>query len=131
MSEAAKWERLFKTGQYGRFYVANSKHARGLDFRVQLLPEGEEAIPNGNGNNCLNKDAVLIFGPKWRHTGEQSGPDCYDLEWFYKGKWIEDFRTLADGLQQEKDRQVQCEKELKEKQKNSESERIAALLANY
>ena len=52
---------LFKTGQYGRLYITSGSHARGNTLRIQVLPEGEIAIPNGSGNTCLNKDAVIVY----------------------------------------------------------------------
>ncbi len=126
-----QWESLFKTGQYGRFYVVNSKDAHRLDFRIQLLPKDEKALSNGSGNDCLNKNAVLIFGPKWRHTGNQSGGDCYDLKWFYSGKWIQDFEELAQMFQRKADEQAQRAENVKQEKEKQKKDRIARLLADY
>lgn len=129
-SDVASWRKLFETGQYGRFYVVSSEHAHGLDFRVQVLPKGEEAKPNGR-NDCTNENAVLVFGPKWRYTGIQGGEETYKHEWFYNGPWIADFEKLADELQQKRNEQKEIKRAIKAKKDQAEKERIAALLTAY
>lgn len=81
---------LFKTGQYGKLYITSSSHARGNTLRIQVLPEGEIAIPNGSGNTCLNKDAVLVYDIV---SGQRGWTEVYG--WLHQGKWQDDFRKLV------------------------------------
>lgn len=124
------WHELFQTDQYGRFYVTNSKNAHSVEFRIQVLLKNEKAIPNGNHNLCLNKNAVLVFGPRWRKTKDQ-GKDGWLHEWFYDGPWIADFQKLVDELQQAKDEQNKKKDVAKIEAERAEKDRIAALLALY
>lgn len=87
---------LFKTGQYGRLYITAGIHARGTTFRIQVLPAGVKAIPNGENNTCLNKDAVEVYGA----IGGQLGwTESYG--WIHKGKWVDDFEKLVDEKRKE------------------------------
>uniref|UniRef100_A0A6M3JTE3 Uncharacterized protein n=1 Tax=viral metagenome TaxID=1070528 RepID=A0A6M3JTE3_9ZZZZ len=128
--DVGRWHKLFQSGQYGRFYISNSKDAYDVEFCIQILPNDTEAIPNGNRNLCLNKDAVLIFGPRWRKTGEH-GKGVHDHEWFYNGPWIEDFHKLVDELQLVKNEQEKKELIIKTEADQAEKDKIAALLAAY
>ena len=90
MKGANEYAKLIETGQYGKLYITSSSHARGRTFHIQILPEGETAIPNGNCNICLNKDAVEVYGivsgrPGW---SEEYG-------WLYEGPWQDDFFKLV------------------------------------
>lgn len=117
---------LFETGQYGRLYITSSRHARGETLRIQVLPEGQKAKPNGSMNLCTNKDAVLVYGvisgnPGWT---EEYG-------WLHHGPWKDDFYNLVKEKQEalEKDK-AEREARIKAKKK-SEEERINNLLSNY
>lgn len=117
---------LFKTGQYGRFYITSSSHARGVTLRVQVLPEGEEAKPNGRNNTCLNSNAVEVYGvingnPGWT---EEYG-------WIHEGPWQEDFEKLVRSKQMELDHQKQVDQAIDEISANIEKERVRKLLDNY
>lgn len=89
MKGARGYAELFETGQYGRLYIVSSYHARGKTFRIFVLPEGEDAIPNGP-NAPLNKDKVEVYGvvdgnPGWSET----------YGWKHFGKWQDDFQLLV------------------------------------
>ena len=90
MKGAREYANLFETGQVGRLYLVSGEHARGKTFHIQVLPEGEQAIPNGCNNLCLNTDAIEVYGI----IGGQTGwTETYG--WLHKGKWQEDFLTLV------------------------------------
>ena len=126
MKGAREYSKLFKTGQYGRFYITSGSHARGNTFHIQILPEGEEAIPNGEPNLCLNKDAVKVFGVTGGNRGwsEQYG-------WLHLGKWVDDFESLCDERREEL-RQQEVSTILKEEEaKKALMERTKQLLSRY
>ena len=90
MKGADLYADLFKTGQYGRFYLVSGSHARGKTFHIQILPEGETAESNGPNNLCTNENAVEVYGivcgnPGW---SEEYG-------WLHHGKWQKDFSSLV------------------------------------
>jgi len=117
MIGAREYAELFKTGEYGRLYIVSSSHARGRTFTIQILPEGEKAILNGSNNQCLNKDAVLVYGvvsgnPGWTET----------YGWLHQGKWQEDFQKLVDNRKAEierKEEEVKREKKIEEIKRQS------------
>ena len=90
MKGAREYSQLFKTGQYGRLYITSSSHARGNTFRIQVLPKGEEAQPNGDNNICLNKDAVEVYGVI---GGNPGWTEFYG--WKYEGPWQSDFEAMV------------------------------------
>jgi hypothetical protein len=126
MEGAKKYAKLFKTGQYERLYITSSSHARGDTFRIQVLPEGEKAEPNGCNNQCLNSNAIEVYGAISGNLGwtEEYG-------WKHKGKWQEDFEELVCSKEMElevieKKNQVMIKKKEKE-----EKERVENLLSKY
>jgi len=90
MKGAREYSQLFKTGQYGRLYITSSSHARGNTFRIQVLPKGEEALPNGDNNVCLNKDAVEVYGVI---GGNPGWTEFYG--WKHEGPWQSDFDAMV------------------------------------
>ena len=90
MLGAKKYSGLFITGQYGKLYIAAGRHARGFTFHVQVLPEGVNARPNGEGNLCLNDDAVEVYGIV---SGQAGWTERYG--WIHEGKWQDDFNKLV------------------------------------
>jgi len=93
MQGAREFAKLFKTGQYGKLYIVSGNHARGRTFQIQILPKDEVAIPNGENNLCLNKDAVEVYGV----TGGNPGwSESYG--WLHRGPWEKDFKKLADKI---------------------------------
>lgn len=126
MKGARKYANLFKTGQYGKLYITSSSHARGATFRIQVLPEGEKAKPNGSPNMCLNSNAVEVYGvisgnPGWT---EEYG-------WLHEGKWQEDFEKLVRSKEMEIEaREKSRQAVIKEKAKE-ESKRVKSLLSDY
>ena len=90
MKGAREYSQLFKTGQYGRLYITSSSHARGNTFRIQVLPKGEEALPNGGNNVCLNKDAVEVYGII---GGNPGWTEFYG--WKHEGPWKSDFDAMV------------------------------------
>lgn len=124
--KGAEKAHLFKTGQYGRLYITSGSHARGNTLRIQVLPEGEIAIPNGRNNVCLNKDAVMVYDAV---SGQLGWTETYG--WLHKGKWQDDFEKLVVGAEKKiKYFEKQSEKSKVEKQKQEE-ERLSKLLSNY
>lgn len=126
MKGAREYSGLFKTGQYGKLYLTVGRHARGNYFHIQVLPEDESAIPNGESNKCVNVNAVEVYGiiggnPGWT---EEYG-------WLHKGKWQKDFAELvakrAMEIDTEKKERVEAEAEAIEIQKK----RTKELLENY
>ena len=126
MVGAKEYAGLFETGQYGKLYITSGSHARGKTFRIQVLPEGEKASPNGTGNLCTNKNAVIVYGEK----GGQPGWTEY-YGWLHKGKWQEDFRKLVE----ERKAEVEAEKKEQAIKKTQaeviEKNRVGRLLAGY
>jgi len=90
MKGAREYSQLFETGQYDRLYITSSSHARGYTFRIQVLPKGEKALPNGSGNICLNKDAVEVYGIL---GGRPGWSEFYG--WKHEGPWQSDFEALV------------------------------------
>lgn len=95
MQGAKEYAWMFKTGQFDRLYIVSGSHARGSTFRIQVLPEGVKAIPNGP-NMCLNKDAVEVYGVI---SGNPGWTESYG--WLHQGKWQEDFEKLVKERQLE------------------------------
>lgn len=126
MQGAREFANLFQTGQHGRLYLVSSSHARGLTFRIFVLPEGEEAKPNGPSNAPLNKDAVEVYGitggnPGWTET----------YGWLHEGPWQQDFAALVEKRKAELAAQDQAKDELKLRREQEEANRVRALLATY
>lgn len=120
MIGARRYARLFKTGQYGCFYIVSGTHARGSTFRIQLLPAGDKAFQNGSQNDCLNTNSVLVYGvvsgnPGWTET----------YGWIKEGPWVKDFESLVKTMElREKEKAVAGkEKAEKLKKEREESER--------
>ena len=126
MKGAREYAELFKTGQYGKLYLASGSHARGLTFRIQILPEGEKAISNGVGNTCVNNNAVEVYGVI---SGQRGWTECYG--WLHEGQWQKDFETL---VQYAKKSRQDLENEIiqrKNKRKQMEKKEQDKLLAAY
>ena len=126
MKGAREYAQLFETGQDGRFYIVSGKHARGLTFRIQILPEGKEAIPNGHGNLCINNDAVLVYGVI---SGQPGWTESYG--WLYRGPWEKDFMKLVDKTKKDK---LSSEDAISQKLKarnEQEKQRVKVLLDAY
>lgn len=126
MRGAREFSKLFKTGQYGRLYIVSSSHARGNTFRIQVLPKKEKAVLNGTGNECLNDNAVLVYGVVSGNLGwtEEYG-------WLHKGKWQEDFYKLVGKRKDEiENTKKQVIKEMEDNKENDQ-ERTKKLLDNY
>jgi len=117
---------LTKTKQYGKLYIVSSSHARGKTFRIFVLPEGEEAKPNGCGNAPLNKSAVEVYGVV---GGQRGWSEFYG--WIHKGKWCDDFYKLFS------DKKEAIEKSNADRKKTIEEKLIESeiitnnLLSNY
>lgn len=126
MKGARKYAKLFKTGQYGQLYITSSSHARGSTFRIQVLPKGEKAEPNGSVNQCLNSNAIEVYGvisgnPGWT---EEYG-------WKYEGKWQEDFEKLVRSKEMEIESKNGKNKAISEENAEAEKERVNNLLSGY
>jgi hypothetical protein len=126
MKGARKYAMLFSTGQYERLYITSSQHARGYTFRIQVLPEGEKAKPNGMSNTCLNSDAIEVYGvisgnPGWT---EEYG-------WKHEGKWQEDFEKLVRSKEMEIKSKNRMNQATTEENAKAEKERVNNLLSEY
>lgn len=126
MKGAQKYGKLFKTGQYGKLYITSGSHARGRTFRIQVLPEGVEAIPNGPNNMCSNNNAVEVYGVI---KGNLVWTEEYD--WLHKGKWQDDFMKLVQEKENETYEEKKRKEELKQKQELEKETKIKSLLNNY
>lgn len=126
MKGATKYARLFTTGQYGRLYITSSSHARGETFRIQVLPEGEEAKPNGSNNSCLNFDAIEVYGVVCGNPGwtEEYG-------WKHEGKWQEDFENLVRSKEMEIEAKDKMNQATTEKKELEDKKRVKSLLSTY
>lgn len=126
MKGANEYAQLFETGQYGRLYLVSGSHARGLTFSIFVLPDGVEAIPNGQNNPPLNHDAIEVYGATSGHLG---WTETYG--WLHDGGWQNDFLKMVF------ERKADLAKEkfwLEQKQAANiaaEKERIEKLLAAY
>lgn len=126
MIGARKYANLFKTGQYGRLYIVSGSHARGLTFHIQVLPKDVKAIPNGEPNTCLNKDAVEVYGVI---SGQLGWSEEYG--WIHKGPWVDDFNKLVMETEIKLETaRLESEKNKSEKEK-VEAKRIKELLEKY
>lgn len=126
MQGAREYANLFKTGQYGRFYIVSDSHARGETFHIQILPEGEKAINNGHNNPCLNSNAVEVYGI----TGGQPGwTETYG--WLHEGKWQDDFYSLINAEKLDKQSIKNQQEENKKYQALKKQQRVKSLLENY
>lgn len=126
MEGARKFAKLFETGQYGKLYIVSGDHARGLTFRIQVLPEGEKAIPNGSQNLCTNSNAVEVYGVV---SGNPGWTESYG--WIHKGKWCEDFEKLVSEKEAEIETRNLSDEQLKEQREKADRNKIASLLSQY
>ncbi len=126
MKGAREYANLFQTGQYGRFYITSGKHARGYTFRIQILPEGEIAKPNGEPNICLNSNAVLVYGVV---SGQLGWSEAYD--WIYKGKWVDDFNSIVREKKEELEKSDKREDESRKARISAKIQKELSLLELY
>lgn len=126
MQGAREYAKLIPTGQYGRLYCTSDRHARGRTFHIQVLPKGESAIPNGDNNLCINKDAVEVYGII---GGNPGWTEWYG--WLQQGKWQEDFRVLIESKRTEYAQKQLGEEKQKKDTHKKEEERITELLSSY
>ncbi len=126
MKGAREYANLFRTGQYGKLYITSGSHARGSTFRIQILPDNEKAEPNGENNQCLNGEAVTVYGT----LGGQPGWTEY-YGWIHSGEWQEDFyRLVVSKKNKIKENAIAFSKEVDKKEK-SELFKTKNLLSNY
>ena len=125
MKGAGEYAAMFNTGQYGRLYIVSGRHARGTTFRIYILPDGEEALPNYN-NSPLNTNAIEVYGVVSGHTG---WTESYG--WLYEGKWQDDFGKLCAEkvIQRELFIKQRAQDTLKREQQ--EKTRVELLLNSY
>ncbi len=126
MEGATEYANMFKTGQYGKFYLVSASHGRGATFHIQILPEGEKAITNGNANLCRNKNAVEVYGIISGHPG---WTEVYG--WLHKGKWQEDFKELVIARKKEIAAKREEGADALKNKKEEEAAHISSLLKSY
>jgi len=126
MKGAREYASLFKTGQHGRLYFVSSSHARGKTFRIYVLPEGEEAIPNGDCNAPLNPNGVEVYGPV---SGQCGWTENYG--WIHNGKWVDDFNLIVEKRKADiKEKNIIRANEIAAKEVEAQ-DRVQALLRSY
>jgi len=121
MRGAREYAELFKTGQYGRFYIRSDSHARGKTFDIYLLPVGY-----CSKSDIVPFDAVEIYGII---DGQPGWTESYG--WLHHGKWEEDFAELVEEQKRKVEEQKQQQALKKQASMIQEMERIQKLLANY
>jgi hypothetical protein len=128
MQGAREYATLFQTGQHGRLFLVSSSHARGKTFRIFVLPEGEEARPNGagTGNAPLNLDAIEVYGIT---SGQPGWTETYG--WLHAGRWQQDFEKLVEARRAGIAAAEEAKQAARQSKDAQEALRRAALLANY
>jgi len=126
MKGAREFASLFETGQYGKLYLVSGEHARGKTFRIQVLPKGEEAIPNGSNNLCLNKNAVTVYGEIGGHSG---WTEYYG--WLHNGPWENDLVELVSEVRIRNESKVLERLKRLASEEETEANRVAELLKAY
>ena len=126
MKGAREYAGLFNTGQCGRLYIVSSSHARGRTFHIQVLPEGEEAISNGNSNLCINRDAVEVYGIV---SGRPGWTEAYG--WLHDGPWRYGFYKLVQHRKEEFSRSSSCESAATSLRERIKYDREIELLSSY
>lgn len=126
MNGAHAYAALFSCKQYDRLYISVGKHARGSTFNIYVLPEGVEAITNGDGNPILNKDAVEVYGVL---GGNPGWTEYYG--WIHKGPWCDDFLQLVIRKETAKVAHIRQQQNIVDSAENVEKLRINKLLSNY
>lgn len=111
---------LFRTGQYDRMYICINSY--DYNIRIQILPDGEKAIPNGSNNKCLNDNAVLVYG-----VLEDSGK----YGWIYQGAWIEVFEEMYREAIEARDQKRKEREQQEYEAARREIERDIELLSTY
>jgi len=118
MEGAGKYAKLFKTGQYGRFFISSDYHARGRTFSIWVLPKGEIVLPG----KFPSAKAVKVYGV----TGGFCGwTETYG--WLHEGKWVEDFQKMvakrAKEVKAEKTEFIKNQ-EIMELERNKQTEEV-------
>lgn len=125
MKGANEYYDLFKTGQYGRLYFCTREHARGKTFNIFILPDGEQAKPNGD-NAPLNSNAVEVYGVI---SGNPGWTEKYG--WLHKGKWQDDFEALVEDKKNELEHKKNKARSAKNQRNDEETQHKAMLLSAY
>lgn len=115
-----------KPEQIGKLFVLPGKHARGVTFKIYVIPEGEFAGVSNLSAIPSNPKAVEVFGVV---GGELGWTESYG--WKYKGPWEHDFMVVFN----ERYNAAKARKLTKEKQGTSNAEKKhssdLAFLAKY
>jgi len=118
---------LFKKNtQIGRLYLVPGSHARGRTFRIYILPDGEAATPNGNGNGPLNNGAAGVYGVV---SGQIGWTESYG--WLHKGKWQEDFYAAVKNKEKEISEENAEYRESCNKMVKDKKDRVSKFLQDY
>jgi len=126
MNGARQYADLFTTGQYGKLYIVSGSHARGKTLHVQVLPEGEEAKPNGRNNLCSNDGAIEVYGLV---SGNPGWTEVYG--WLHEGPWQDDFYALVEDLRTKRTKLRADTARLMKETRKREEKRKADLLSAY
>jgi len=126
MKGAREYAKLFKTGQYGKLYITVGQHARGYFFHIHVLPDGEDAIPNGESNPCINDNAVEVYGITGGNPGWSE-----EYGWLHQGRWQQDFYRLVEERKEKIATEEKTRIEEIKKEKDAEYSRTNRLLADY
>ena len=123
MHGAREYSYLFTSGQYGRFYIDSSSHARGRTFQIFLLPEGM-TLSKGQTVNKFSPDVVEIFGMLGGDLGWTYG-------WIHHGKWVDDFQKFVDEKLEKKKIQTELDEKVKKQKEEDSKNKIKSLLESY
>jgi len=127
MKGADEYCKAFKrTQQIGRLYLVVSSHARGDTFNIYVLPEGEEAKPNGSCNPPLNKDAVEVYGAV---SGQRGWTETYG--WKHHGKWVDDFNEMYEERKAQNEEEALKYKISAAEKEVSAEDNVSRLLGTY
>jgi hypothetical protein len=126
MQGAREYAATFMSGQHGRLCIISGRHARGKTFHIYVLPEGEVAKFNGEGNPPLTNGTVEVYGVVGGQRGwtEQYG-------WLHEGKWKDDFMLLYNQKKEEAEKFLRAALIRKEQQILKEKQRQLDLLSQY
>lgn len=125
-----KYFYLFKTGQYGRFYVWNvsSKYFAHDMFEVYVLPLNIAKNPSKVHEGSIYKESVKIYGYYYNY-GEmfkhKSG------QWYYEGPWQQDFLNLAKKMYKDEEIQIQIKAQKIRKTEQVRKKRDLKILESY
>ena len=126
MQGAREFIGLFRSGQYGRLYIAMGKHARGHTLRIWVLPEGATTNEKTDWNAPSIPDIVEVYGIV---SGQPGWTESYG--WIHNGPWADDFAALVAQRKDQLAWEAQRRKEIQARRESESAARDAVLLSSY